>query len=59
MVAIWSLLHENDLGVLQKVMARQHHLLPADDWVAVCALFLHEGQFLGRPLGCVRGGDSE
>lgn len=48
----WRLLHENDLGVLQEVMAGQDHPLPADDRAAGCALLLHEGQLLCRPLGC-------
>lgn len=43
----WGLLHEDDLGVLQEVVARQDHLLPAEHRAAAQALLLHEGQLLG------------
>lgn len=48
----WCFLHKNDFGVLQEVVAGQHHLLAAEHGAAGRALLLHEGQLLGRPLGC-------
>lgn len=55
----WCFLHKNDLGVLQKVVARQDHPLPSKDGAAGRTLLLHEGQLLGRALGCRGGARSE
>lgn len=55
----WCFLHKNDLGVLQKVVARQDHPLPSKDGATGCTLLLHEGKLLGRALGCRGGARSE
>lgn len=55
----WCFLHKNDLGVLQKVVAGEDHPLPSEDGAAGRTLLLHQGQLLGRALGCGGAARSE